>query len=262
MLDTCFTLIHSSKMEEVNVYNYQLSLCSKVHFTVFQVVTVVLRLATLWFWFFLATQCHFQHREFSCRAQPQFSLTRPHKQPGMPEHAAVFIFTKPANSHTYFKRGHSVSLSRLQVMPLITSDTASCVFMCMDLQYVPGGLSRESEVQRPPCQNDKSILIHAHTHARLHTNTHFQQRDVSTVVRGHFHCLCGALFPPHHPLSSSSTAACLAFSPAILLSVSFSVDADRAVPHSTFSSKLSQTLVLTLRCYRLLLTLLLGQRYV
>lgn len=118
-------------------------------------------------------------------------------------------------------------------------------FLCIYVHgstICPRRLKQGKWGSKTPCQNDKSILIHAHTHARLHTNTHFQQRDVSTVVRGHFHCLCGALFPPHHPLSSSSTAARLAFSPAILLSVG----ADRAEPHSTFSSKLSQTLALTL----------------
>lgn len=59
----------------------------------------------------------------------------------------------PSDSRAHFKRSHSVSLSRLRVESLITSDTASCVFMCVDLQYVPRGLSGgESEVQRPPAR--------------------------------------------------------------------------------------------------------------
>lgn len=64
------------------------------------------------------------------------------------EHTCLYSPSPP----TYFKRSHSASPSRLQVMPLITSDAASRVFMCLDLQYVPGGLSRESEVQRPPAR--------------------------------------------------------------------------------------------------------------
>lgn len=99
-------------------------------------------------------------REFTCRAEPLLGIT---VQPSSFTHRLSLTDSQtctnmclysqnPFDSHTYFIRGHSVSLSRLQVVSLITSDTASCEFMCVYLRYVPRGLSRESEVQRPPAR--------------------------------------------------------------------------------------------------------------
>ncbi len=100
----------------------------------------------------LVEQSHYRESQFSPPLLLIGSVSLSHNQPHMQERTDVFIFTKPSDSHTYFIRGHSVSLSRLQVISLITSDTASCVFMRVYLQYAPGGLSRESEVQRPPAR--------------------------------------------------------------------------------------------------------------
>lgn len=106
-----------------------------------------------------------------------------------------------------------------------------CVYVCGSA-ICPKRLEQGKWGSKTPCQNAKSILIHAHTHTHTRTftqrHTHFQQRDVSTVVRGH--CFIVSVVLSFLPITLSPLSPqlplSLSLSTATLLSFSLSLDTE------------------------------------
>lgn len=144
----------------------------------------------------------------------------------MPEHknTHVFRFTKPS---------HIFQTQPFRLTVKASGYAINYIWRCFSCIYVSGStisprrLKQGKWGSKTPCQNDKSILIHAHTCAYTHRHTFPTKRCQYSGS------LCGALFPLQHPLSLLPfTAACLTLSPATLLPVSFSLEAGREEPHS------------------------------
>lgn len=96
----------------------------------------------------------------------------------MQEHTDGFIYSQTLRQSHAFSWTAILSLSRLQVISLITFDTAPSVCMCAHLQYVPRGRSRESEVQRPPARmlNQYYYML---THVHVLTHAHTLNKEMS-----------------------------------------------------------------------------------
>lgn len=129
-----------------------------------------------------------------------------------------------------------------------------CVYVCGSA-ICPKRLEQGKWGSKTPCQNAKSILIHAHTHthARLHRDTHTSNKEMSVqwlegIVSLSLWCYLSSPSPSLLFLHS-----CLSLSLSLLLhsSLFLSLWIQRVEPRSRFCLKLAQAVASSLCSYRL-----------